>query len=116
MQSNQYPVCDEVSQLWIAPEPVSLLPPDRAARGWGTMKKTKEACCGCYNDDYNRGLGGSKECWSYKSAKIIKRIGISVHRPPPYDKDSAEPMMDCYTRKQMVYVNPEVLDDKGFWK
>lgn len=30
-------------------------------------------CAGCRNNDYNFGLGGAKECWSLKSAKLKER-------------------------------------------
>lgn len=82
----------------------------------GEMTKSKQACAGCYNDDYNHGLGGSKECWSFESATMFPRIAISVDQSPPYDKDQAKQMMSCYTRKRMVYVKPEALDDLGYWK
>lgn len=78
--------------------------------------KTKQNCNGCYNNDYNYGLGGSKECWSYESAEIIPRIGIPVDMPPPYDKDSAQPTMSCYQKKRYVFVKPEALTDRGYWK
>jgi hypothetical protein len=78
--------------------------------------KSKSLCAGCYNNDYNHGLGGADGCWSYKSAKIIKRLAIPVDRPPPYDKDHAEYRMDCFTRKGMVYVRPDALTAEGYWK
>lgn len=31
-------------------------------------------CAGCYNEEYHYGLGGSKMCWSFESAKIEKKI------------------------------------------
>lgn len=80
------------------------------------MEKSKEACVGCYNDDYNHGLGGAKECWSFDSAKIISRLGVRVDQSPPYDKDQARPMMSCYQQKRMVYIEPKVLRDDGYWK
>lgn len=78
--------------------------------------KSKSLCAGCYHDDYNHGFMGVKECWSFDSAKVIKRIPIDVDRRPPYDKKAAKPMMSCYNRKRMVYVTPDALDSQGFWK
>lgn len=80
------------------------------------MKKTKELCSGCYNDDYNYGLGGSKECWSFKSAKVIKRITIHINQSPPYNKDHAEDKMSCYNKPQYVFVEPKNLSQDGYWK
>lgn len=76
----------------------------------------KSKCNGCYNNDYNFGLGGSKECWSFKDAKLIKRLKIHVDMQPPYDKKSAKKYPNCYTEKRYVFVNPEVLDSKGYWR
>lgn len=80
------------------------------------MKKSKEACSGCYNDDYNRGLGGAKECWSYKSAKIIKRLSVHVNQMPPFNAENAEPMMSCFNRPQWCCVSPDALTSEGYWK
>jgi len=33
----------------------------------------KKHCKGCYCDDYNHGLGGAQECWSFKNARLIMR-------------------------------------------
>lgn len=79
-------------------------------------KKSKSMCSGCYNDDYNHGLGGAKECWSYTSAEVIKRIAIPVNMPPPYDRKNAKPMLSCFRKQRWVHVTPEALDSQGFWK
>jgi hypothetical protein len=50
------------------------------------MNKNKAMCCGCYNEQYHHGLGGSMECWCYADSKIENRIPISVDIPPPYRK------------------------------
>lgn len=80
------------------------------------MKKTKAACSGCYNDDYNHGLGGAKECWLFEDAKVIDRIEVHINQSPPYDAKSAKKMLDCYRRPQWCFVNPSALTDKGFWR
>lgn len=80
------------------------------------MKPSKEMCNGCYNNDYNFGLGGSKECWSFSSAKIEKKIHIPIDRRPPYDKKSAKNTMSCFNRKGYVHVKPENLTTEGYWK
>jgi hypothetical protein len=93
-----------------------LLGAEQRGAGVRAKKKSKAMCVGCYNDDYNHGLGGAKECWSYESAVIIKRLAIPVDRSPPYDPKSAEPTMSCYRKQRWVYVKPEVLDDSGYWR
>jgi len=37
----------------------------------------KSACAGCYDDDYSHGLGGAAECWSFKSARVVDKVGYS---------------------------------------
>ncbi len=78
--------------------------------------KSKSLCSGCYNNDYNFGLGGAKECWAYKPAKIIKRLGIPVDMSPPYDAKAATYRMSCFRKPRMVYVDPKVLTKEGFWR
>lgn len=79
-------------------------------------KKCKSLCNGCYNQDYWFGLGGAKECWSFKGAKVIKRLAIHVDQRPPYDVKNSQYMLSCYTRKRMVYVKPVALTKEGFWR
>jgi len=76
----------------------------------------KENCLGCYNDDYNRGLGGAKECFSFKTAKLVTKIAIHINQMPPFDKKSGKKTPSCYRRPQMCYVEPKNLNEKGFWK
>lgn len=80
------------------------------------IKKEKAMCNGCYNDDYNYGLGGAKGCWSFKDAKLIDRIRIHINQSPPYDKTKAEKRLSCYRKPQWVFVEPENLTSEGYWK
>jgi len=80
------------------------------------MKKSKRMCVGCYNNEYNFGLGGAKECWSYEDAKIVPKITMSINESPPYNKDRAKPTMSCYHQSQMAYVSPDALKADGYWK
>lgn len=80
------------------------------------MKKSKTMCQGCEDDPYNHGLGGQKECFSYKDGKIISRIAIHIDQPPPYDLKSFKPTMSCYHQKRMVYCKRESFRDDGFWR
>lgn len=79
------------------------------------MKKSKEACAGCYDNGYNYGLGGAKECWKFKSAKIVPRLLIHVDRPPPY-KEKPTKMMSCYKKPRYCTVDPKALGADGFWR
>ena len=78
-------------------------------------RMTKERCRGCYNDDYNHGLG-AKECWSFASAKIEPRILIHVDQPPPYNREAARPTPTCYQKQRYASVKPEALTAEGFWR
>lgn len=66
----------------------------------------KSKCSGCYNDDYNHGLGGAKECWYYKDAKLIMRKEVPIDQVPPWNqKPKRRP--DCYQKRRYVYVGPD---------
>lgn len=80
-------------------------------------EKTKELCAGCYNNEYNYGLGGANECWEYKEAKIIKRLCVHISQSPPYNfKENSRWKLNCFRKPQFVYVNEGVLDKEGYWK
>ena len=65
-------------------------------------RMTREACSGCYNNDYNHGLGGAKECWSFKDAKIVMKRKIHVDQIPPY-KQKPQPYPNCYQQRRYVF-------------
>jgi len=67
------------------------------------MKKGK--CSGCYNNDYNYGLGGAKECWCFKDAKLIWRKEVHIDQVPPWNQ-KAKLLPSCYRRQRHVYVKP----------
>jgi len=66
----------------------------------------RKHCVGCYNNDYNYGLGGAKECWSLADATLIKRKRVHINQIPPW-KQPAELLPACYTQPQYVFVGPE---------
>ena len=79
------------------------------------MKKTKEMCRGCYNNFYNGNNSyGVKECWSFKDAKIIDRIEVSIHEFPPYDKKRKRKFLNCFHRQGYAYIRPENLNNDGY--
>jgi hypothetical protein len=42
-------------------------------REYLTLKPNKSMCSGCYCNDYNYGLGGAKQCWSFEKAKVVDK-------------------------------------------
>lgn len=56
--------------------------------------KTKQMCQGCRDDFYNHNREGG--CWSFKTAKIVKRVRVGIWEQPPYSKDRAEKCLSCY--------------------
>ncbi len=79
--------------------------------------KTKALCFGCYNDEYNNGLGGANECWEYGESKVIKRLCVHINQMPPYNfKDNADWKLSCYRKPQYCYVNEGALNSEGYWK
>lgn len=65
----------------------------------------KSRCRGCYNDEYNHGLGGAKECWSLKTAKLIRRKEVHIDQVPPWTQ-KAKWFPCCYRKQRYVYVQP----------
>ena len=66
----------------------------------------KSKCAGCYNNDYNHGLGGAKECWNFKAAKLIMRKEVHVDQRPPWNQ-KARMFPNCYQKSRYVYVRPD---------
>lgn len=66
----------------------------------------KSHCAGCYNDVYNHGCGGAKECWSLKTATLIQRKEVHINQVPPWNQ-KPKALPSCYHKPQFVYVSPE---------
>ena len=66
--------------------------------------KDKTLCGGCYNNDYNWGLGGAKECWSFKSAKITRRKQVPLDQVPPWTQLPIY-KFNCYQRRGYVFID-----------
>jgi hypothetical protein len=77
--------------------------------------KSKALCSGCYNDVYNHGCGGAKECWSFAKATVEKRLMIPVDLRPPY-KFPPRWVLSCYRPQRVCNVKPEAINEEGFWK
>jgi len=73
------------------------------------MNRTEKLkhCAGCYNNDYNHGLGGATECWALKSMKLIKRKAVHVDQVPPWNQ-KAKLTPSCHRKPHHIYVGPNV--------
>lgn len=69
------------------------------------MKKSKKLCEGCYNDFYNQGGGGAKECWSYAGAEVCKRAFVHVSMVPPW-KVKPVTTLTCHHKKNHWAIEP----------
>lgn len=68
----------------------------------------KKHCQGCRNDFYNGNNDlGISECWSFPSAKLIKRKRVHINHVPPWNQN-AEYYPDCYRQAQYVFVGADV--------
>ena len=57
------------------------------------MAKSKDMCNGCRNSYYN--ANREDGCWSYKKAKVVKRLRVGTWQPPPYHWHP-ETVLSCY--------------------
>lgn len=82
------------------------------------MKKpTKKDCGGCHNNFYNGHNGiGVQECWSFKTAEMVKKLDIHVDQRPPYKGMKPTSRPSCYKAQRMVRVDVSALDSRGYWK
>ena len=70
------------------------------------MRKSKMMCSGCYNNYYNH--KETDGCWSFKSAKVVKRIKVGIMEKPPYSANRAEKYLSCYRQQGYSFIS---LDD-----
>ena len=69
------------------------------------MKKSD--CLGCKQDFYNdKNPLGVKECWHFKTAKLIMRKAVHFDQTPPWNQ-KATLTPSCYQKTRYVYVKPE---------
>lgn len=74
-------------------------------------------CFGCRDDFYNgKNSYGVQECWSRKSAKLVKKKLIPIDLRPPYLYIKTKEIPNCYYKERYSSVAPENLDTKGYWK
>ncbi len=70
-----------------------------------TDREKMKHCVGCFNDDYNHGLGGAAQCWFLKDMRVIWRKKVHINQVPPWNQ-KAERYPSCYRRPQYVFVGP----------
>lgn len=63
------------------------------------------SCQGCYNDDYNRGLGGATECWSLATMFVTLRRRVHRDEMPPWRR-APEALPSCYQQREYIFVKP----------
>ncbi len=67
--------------------------------------KEKTDCNGCEDNFYNgNNPHGTKECWRFKTAKIILRKQVHISQVPPWEQEP-ELKMSCFRKKQYVFVD-----------
>lgn len=66
----------------------------------------KKHCVGCYNDDYNHGLGGAEECWFFKDAKLVKKKKVGMNDVPPWNHKPIR-VPNCYRQTGYWFVNAD---------
>jgi len=69
------------------------------------MNKTKQMCVGCRNDFYNHNQPDG--CWSFKNAKVVKKVQVGTWQPPPYSRTPRQ-VLSCYHAEGYSFLN---LDD-----
>ena len=57
------------------------------------MTKCKAMCSGCRDDFYNHNREGG--CWSYATARVVKRVSVGTWEPPPYRRKPQE-TLSCH--------------------
>ena len=65
-------------------------------REYKTLKPNKSMCSGCYNNAYNCGLGGAKECWSFNGAKVVDKIAYPNIHCTSSQRKKYKKTLDCY--------------------
>ncbi len=72
-----------------------------------TKEDKKQLCAGCYNDEYNQGLGGANECFYFKKARVCKKKEVHIDDVPPWKHQRIFKTLTCYRKPRFVYIDPE---------
>ena len=80
----------------------------------------RKYCSGCANNFYNGNNElGVKDCWSFKSAKVVSRITVGHWENPPYKNKKKIRVADCFHERgsgRTHYIEPESLTSEGYWR
>ena len=81
----------------------------------------KKHCLGCRNDFYNdKNHLGVKECWSFKKAKLVTKLGPIGHwENPPYKNKEKKKIPNCWHGEgsnRVHWVEPDAITSDGYWK
>jgi hypothetical protein len=70
--------------------------------------KSKDMCSGCENNFYNgKNNLGIKECWSYKSVRIVKRKLVHYNQVPLWTQEPIK-TLSCKRIKGYVLIDPKL--------
>ncbi len=67
-----------------------------------TNTEKRKYCSGCYNDEYNHGLGGAAQCWSMESMLVVQRKRVHINDRPPWNHPP-EALPNCYRVPKFVF-------------
>jgi hypothetical protein len=71
-----------------------------------TKEEKLKYCSGCYNNIYNQGAGGAKECWSLENAEVVMRKEVHIDQVPPWNQKPIK-VLSCYTKPRYCYMRPD---------
>lgn len=71
-----------------------------------TVKEKLKYCSGCYNNDYNSGLGGAKQCWSITDMVVVKRKRVHINQVPPWNQEP-ELLPKCYNIPKFIFARAD---------
>jgi len=78
----------------------------------------KSDCAGCESNFYNGNNElGVKECWHFKTAKIVSRIMIGHWERPPYKDKKVIKKPNCFFERgnnRTHYVDPNKITKEGY--
>jgi hypothetical protein len=72
-----------------------------------TYTQKRSRCAGCHDEVYHQGCGGSDQCWSFKTMKMVWKKEVHIDQIPPWTQ-KAKRVPSCYHRPQYVYLSPNV--------
>ena len=73
-----------------------------------SLKEKRKLCVGCEDNFYNSNNNlGIENCWSLEGSKLCKKKEVHINDTPPWTHQPVIDTLDCFKRKQYVYVGPE---------